>query len=400
MWPWSPLRQMSEAEFRQEQERLLQLAPVPVFWLFGKTGSGKTSVVKYLSGAEAAEIGNGFKPQTRCSAQYDFPCSENPICRFLDTRGLGETAYDPAEDIQQFRELANLVIVTVRVADHSIDEILTPLKSIRAADRERPIVLALTCLHEIGDNWEPAEGDPFAEIDVLQCRDWPADIPPELVKCLEKQRERFGGLVDCIVPLDFTKPEECFADPNFGGERLKGALIELLPSAYRQTLINMQDTLQPLKSLQEKRAMPYVLGYSTMAATAAAVPTPWLDVPVVMAIQSHLMYQLAHLYGQKVDGDVVAKAATVVGGRLLTRMMVRESLKFIPLVGMAANAALAFAYTYASGKVWSWYFSEVCHGSAPSKQEIERIWQQQLEHAASLWKNSRTEEDHAAEDRP
>ena len=81
----------SEARDARLQERLKRLRekmPAPVIWLFGKTQSGKTSIVKYLTGAESAEIGKGFQPCTRFSRQYAFPVDEAPLITFLDTRGL------------------------------------------------------------------------------------------------------------------------------------------------------------------------------------------------------------------------------------------------------------------------------------------------------------------------
>ena len=91
---WLGLETLSNEQFEQQQRDLLKQTPVPVLWLFGKTGSGKSSIVRYLTGATQAEIGNGFRPQTTNSSQYDFPESEHPIIRFLDTRGLGEAGYD------------------------------------------------------------------------------------------------------------------------------------------------------------------------------------------------------------------------------------------------------------------------------------------------------------------
>src|ERR1700719_3896186 len=58
---------------QNQLDALRDRLPVPVFWLFGKTQSGKTSVVKYLTGAERAEIGTGYKPCTRFSQRYEFP---------------------------------------------------------------------------------------------------------------------------------------------------------------------------------------------------------------------------------------------------------------------------------------------------------------------------------------
>ena len=45
-----------------------------------------------------AEVGEGFEPCTRTAAFYDVP-PEVPLLRFLDTRGLGEADYDPANDM-------------------------------------------------------------------------------------------------------------------------------------------------------------------------------------------------------------------------------------------------------------------------------------------------------------
>src|ERR1700730_8406486 len=70
----------------------------PVVWLLGKVQSGKTSIIRELTQAANAEVGSGFRACTRTARVFDFP-SEAPIIRFLDTRGLGEVAYDPASDI-------------------------------------------------------------------------------------------------------------------------------------------------------------------------------------------------------------------------------------------------------------------------------------------------------------
>src|ERR1700679_966007 len=90
-----------EAEVQARIADARKRAPIPVLWLFGKTQTGKTSIVKFLTGASEAEIGNGFRPCTRFSRTYDFPNPEAPLLTFLDTRGLDEPGYDPTEDLAQ-----------------------------------------------------------------------------------------------------------------------------------------------------------------------------------------------------------------------------------------------------------------------------------------------------------
>ncbi len=98
-----------ESSLREAQSKL----PVPVLWLLGKTQSGKTSIIRALTGSEAAEIGNGFQSCTRHSRFYDFPVIA-PVIRFLDTRGIGEVSYDPAEDMQYCESQAHLLIAVMK----------------------------------------------------------------------------------------------------------------------------------------------------------------------------------------------------------------------------------------------------------------------------------------------
>src|ERR1700683_3460178 len=97
-----------DEELQKQLEDLRAKTPVPVFWLYGKTQSGKTSIIKFLTGADEAEIGQGFKPCTRYSRQYQFPTAEAPLLTFLDTRGVDEPGYDPAEDLARFDTMTHV----------------------------------------------------------------------------------------------------------------------------------------------------------------------------------------------------------------------------------------------------------------------------------------------------
>src|SRR5215831_6998634 len=116
-----------EARLRGWFAKVRDKVPVPVFWLLGRTQSGKTSLIKYLTGASHAEIGQGFRPCTRFSRRYDFPAAEAPLLSFLDTRGLDEPGYDPAEDLAQFDREAHVVVVTVKALDHAQEKVVKHL---------------------------------------------------------------------------------------------------------------------------------------------------------------------------------------------------------------------------------------------------------------------------------
>jgi uncharacterized protein (DUF697 family) len=409
---FSPL---TDEQFEQRRRALLEKMPVPVFWLFGKTGSGKSSIIRFLTGSTLAEIGNGFQPQTRTSFQYDFPSRSQPLVRFLDTRGLGEAGYDPTEDLKSFDSSTHVVIVVARVMDHALSEIIAPLRAIRAARPSRPIVLALTCLHEaypfeqhpptdpFETHFEPAVGESGDAPTSSSIPVSPADgdrfhrpsafaLHPALQRSLREQEDRFEGLVDRIIPIDLTKPEEGFHEPNFGGKRLEETLIDLLPTACRQALLHLDDIRISLRDLTARQAMPTILTYSSLAATSAAAPLPWVDIPVVMALQTRLVYLLADLYDQKMNVDLLAKMAGAVGGRLAVRLAIKAPLKLIPVLGQTANAAIAFAYTFSLGKACCWYFGEMRNGHVPSAADLDKVWAEQLQQAVSVWRNRHTDQ--------
>ena len=171
---------------------------------------------------------------------------------------------------------------------------------------------------------------------------------------------------------------------------MEESLIELLPAAYRQALIHLDDVRNSLRDLTAKQAMPTILTYSSLAATSAASPLPWVDIPLVMALQTRLIYLLADLYDQKMNAGLLVKMAGAVGGRLAVRFAIKAPLKFIPFVGQTANAAMAFAYTYSLGKACCWYFGEMQNGHVPSSGDLDKVWGEQLLQAMTTWKNRRS----------
>ena len=378
LWPFS--ERMPEEEFRRRRDELLRDAPVPVLWLFGKVGSGKSSIVRALTGAAEAEVGTGFRPKTARSRRFDFPAPEEPVIAFIDTRGLGEVAYDPREDLEQLGREAQLVLVTVRAGDHALEGILEPLRALREAAPARPVLLALTALHDFypGEQHPPY---PFAGGRL----DGPG-VQPELARSLMLHAQRFRGLADRIVPVDFTPAQEGFAQPEYGIEELQAAVLDLLPAAYRQGFAALREARRELRGLAEQRAAPCVLSSSTLAAAAAAVPVPWVELPVVRALQTRMLARLASLHGRALDERTLLEMAGALGGRILFRGILRSALKLVPGIGTAANAALAFAYTYALGRSASWYFGASRDGGLPERSELARVFAHELSLAESLWK--------------
>jgi uncharacterized protein (DUF697 family) len=372
------LRSLFSPQNREEQvhHKLLELKeklPVPVFWLLGKTQSGKSTLVRYLTGAAEAEVGNGFQPCTRYSRMYDFPTGEAPLLRFLDTRGLEEPGYDPAEDIARFRDEAHLVVVTVKVTDHAVEKLVNTLAQVKKGQQHLPALLVITCLHEAYPQQQHPTPFPFGAHGELT-----GELPPimhPLLASVAEQRRRFAGLVDRVVLVDITPPEEGFNDPEYGGSTLRQALQEMLPSALGQTLVRLDEVTQDFRDLLERRAQPYILAYSTMAASAGAIPIPLVDVVLLAGIQSRMVYDLAKVYGQPMTGQRFLELGSTLGMGLLTRQAIRS----------LAAGALAGASTYALGRAFCYYYRAVHQGHIPKPEDLKRFYEQELERVRQHW---------------
>ncbi len=372
----------NDAELQRRLDQLLKETPIPVFWLFGKTQSGKTSVVKFLTGADQAEIGMGFKPCTRFARQYQFPTPEAPLLSFLDTRGLEEPGYDPAEEIEQFDKKAHVMIVTVRVLDHAVGSLVEQLRVIHRRNPDRPIVLALTCLHEAYPQEQHPQPYPFRTPAGDEAK---PVVSENLQRSIDAQAERFRGLYDYLAPIDLTPPEEGFADPNYGGDWFKEALLKALPEAYRQTLLTLEAATHSLQDYYSRKALPHIVGFSSLAATAGAIPVPWVDMLILPGIQTQMIYHLAKLYGQPLSGQRFLELASTLGMGMMVRQAIRELVKFIPFVGSIAGAALAGSATFALGKAFCYYYSAVHKGHVPRADELKKYYHEQLSLAEKLW---------------
>ncbi|MFO0876931.1 MAG: DUF697 domain-containing protein [Gemmataceae bacterium] len=381
---WQRLRsvfapRVTEDELQKHLEEVRQQTPVPVFWLLGKTQSGKTSIVRYLTGAERAEIGRGYRPCTRFSSKYSFPAEQTPLLEFLDTRGLDEPGYNPAEDIAAFSKEAHVVVVTVRLLDHAQQTILETLQRIRKA-WNRPVVLVVTCLHEAYPQQQHQLPYPF-DLQGNSVEGAPA-LPSALVESLAEHRRTFTGLVDRVVPIDLTQPEEGLNEPNYGGPQLREVLTQVLPDAQAGTLRALLVAQRDLQDLFAQRAAPTIVAYSTLAGTAGAVPIPVVDLLLISAVQTRLVYDLANLYGQPMSPQRLGELAGTLGLGLLGRHAGRSLIKVVPglgsVVGSVAGGALAAASTYALGKALVYYYQAVLEGHVPDPARLRKYYQDQV----------------------
>lgn len=362
--------------------------PLPVVWLIGKAQAGKTSIIRALTGSETAKIGNGFQPCTRTARFYDFPV-EAPVVRFLDTRGLGEVAYDPAEDIRYCESQTHLVLGVMKATDIRQDAVCEVLHAVRKRHPEWPVLIAQTGLHEAyppgGEHILPYPYDRLP---------WPPQIPHDLVRTLTAQRVRLGALPGSApvhwAPIDLTLPEDGWEPVDYGLEALWTAIGEV-------SALGLQARLRGdagVRDVYSRAAHPHIVGHALVAAGVGALPL--VDLVGVPAVQAKLLHSLATLYGQHWDRRRVSEFFGLlgigVGASYVARLLGREVVKLIPgwgqTIGAMWGATASGTTTYALGKTASAYFLSRRQNHPVDAAALRRIYTEALAVGASILKEN------------
>lgn len=378
---------MDDEAFRAAISHLRQGLPPPVIWLIGKVQSGKTSIIRALTGAERAQIGSGFAPCTRWAARYDFPRADFPLAVFLDTRGLGEVGYDPREDLEAFQDEAHMLLVVVNAMDMALEHLLTTLKTLLRAKPSWPVVVAQTTLHHgyPPDQQEHVAPYPFAS------SPWPTTVPAALARALTFQRALFAGVVvQSFVPVDFTLPEDGFHDPYYGRDALLDALATAHPHAVYHTLRQLPTLTRELQSLHFRQAQPHILAYAMAAAGVGATPLPVADLPILSSLQVKMLHTVASIYRQPLGVKTVLELASTVGVGFLFRQGMRSLLKVLPGVGNAVSGLYAGASTYALGCALCFYYQVVFDGHLPRPAQLRTFYQEKLAEGMQLLRSGET----------
>ncbi len=326
----------------------------PVVWLLGKVQSGKTSIIRTLTGCSNLEIGKGFKATTKTAEIFDFPANV-PLIRFLDTRGLGEVDYDPAADMTFCEQRSHLLLIVMKAMDLQQDAIIAVARLIRERKPDWPILVAQTTLHQgYAANASHPMPYPFEGLDAAFSG---TGVPEQLQRSLSFQRKLFAGLPGntppVFVPVDFTLKEDGFWPIDYGLSALVSALETVAPLSIAASL---RETIAAANDAMSATAHPRIVRYSLTAAASGVVP--FAGAIAVPGVQAKMLHDLAGIYGVPWNRSSAAAFATCLGTGVIARALatfgIRELAKLVPIYGQTAGAAAAsatsFATTFAIGK--------------------------------------------------
>jgi uncharacterized protein (DUF697 family) len=331
------------------QAHKFQKNNLPTLWLLGKTGAGKSSLIEALTGLTSVEVGNGFSPCTLTSKAYDFP-TDKPILRFLDTRGLAEAGYDPAEDIKACSKQGHALIVVAKTEEPEQSAILTALKSIKKDKAIKHILVVHTAVKQVNEK----DRLRLLQHNQQQVEDaWGTDIP--------------------YVDVDF----ELDNGSIYNKKLLEQKLADILPiiSCMFNDNEHASSEEQNFNTLRTE-----VLWYSSTASVSDLVPG--VGLVSVPAIQAKLLHSLANQYGvewnKRTFSELIGTLGTSFGVQYGLKLGIRQLVKFIPVygqtVGAATAAAMSFATTYALGRVACKYFYHKSKGENVSDEEMQYLY--------------------------
>jgi uncharacterized protein (DUF697 family)/predicted GTPase len=379
---------VSEERIAEILDRVRSELPTTEALLIGKPQTGKSSIVRGLTGVSAEIVGQGFRPHTQHTERYAYPSEDLPLLIFTDTVGLGDVEQDTDRIIEELaQELAGetlgarVLILTVKINDFALDSLRQVVQKLRQKYPQVPCLLAITCLHEL----------------------YPPDVenhppyPPEfeaLQRAASAIEEGFKGdralEPDRVILIDFTLEEDGYTPVFYGLDQLRDTLGDLLPEAESRAIYQLLDggVGKQLGNLYRDVGRRYIAAFAVMAATVAAVPLPFATMPVLTALQVSMVGMLGKLYGQTLSVSQAGGVVSAIAGGFLAQAIGRELIKFIPGLGSAIAASWAAAYTFALGESACVYFGDLMGGKKPDPHKIQSVMREAFQGAKERFKNN------------
>jgi uncharacterized protein (DUF697 family) len=381
-----------------EIQTLVEEARPPVFYLLGRSGHGKSSLLNALAGREVAPVGH-VRPETPGADPY-FITFEEVFAEWqvVDSRGIFETpvlagsgsgsgsgggrvaGLDPVdqakEDIRRYRPDVILHVVAASEARALSNDFRVFAEIQREIVKEFgaaiPTVMVLTKVDLLGDPeaWPPREHAQKAGLvkdlldyvgrDVLGAA--PALIDPNatLTGYTLAAREYVG-----VIPVSVLRSRrwnvETLAD--FVGRHLpQSAILDYAQALQRKELLRRVSTGMTRR-------------FSAAASGIGSAPIPVADIAVLTPLQGLLVALIAGLscrrFSLEAATEFTAATGINVGAAFVAREGARAATKLLPGFGSAVSGAIAGATTYGIGKSAEAYFFA---GETRSPRHFIREW--------------------------
>ena len=335
--------------FRAEFDR--QTAAIGRFNLavFGKTGTGKSTLINAVFGTEVARTGIG-EPVTQGSHLY---VDRRGTLGIFDTQGL-EIGRDGGELVKELRDV---------------------VKGLRKKPLSEQIHCAWYCVRGMDRRFEEAEGAfirALADLELpvllvltqVPMRD--SQFHPDAVSLARHIESLKLPILGGRPFMTYAMRDQFSGQPPYGLSDLVHATFQAVPEAVQAALVSAQRVDLDAKA---RAAQAFIGATVTASAAAAATPIPFSDAALLVPLQLAMMARIAHLYGLGVDRAGIAAVASTAVATTAGRASFTSLLKLIPgagtIAGGAISASVASVFTFAMGQAWLTVCQRSAGGSLP-----------------------------------
>jgi uncharacterized protein (DUF697 family)/predicted GTPase len=361
----------------KELRRLVDESRPPVFYLVGRSGHGKSSLINALANQEVAPVGRGGEPATAATTPYRVQFPERYADWLVDdSRGIFEITAPAgaarADSVTVAREdilscnpdivLHVIAIPEVRALGKDVEVMRTIQEQVRKKKgAQTPVVVVLTKADTLGRvrEWPPeqfpakaTEIESFVEVMAkygTDGRDFQPIRPGALFHgCQILGDSHFLYVVPVNVPPD--REDRWNVDlliDTIGGELPYGARLQFYQALQRKELLRQIST-------------DVIRKFSGLAGLIGTAPIPVADILVLTPLQMLMIAVIAGLSCKEpslaVASQYMAACGASAGAGLAIREGFRALLKFLPIIGNVAAGGIASAGTWAIGKSAEAYF--------------------------------------------
>lgn len=360
----------------------------PRFFLIGRTGVGKSSLINALCGAYVASVSD-IRSCTEAPQICECRVGDRTLMEILDTRGIAESERlnnaISAEDmlIEQVNEFSPDVAILMLNCTHRDDvnsdvEFLKKLAKVYSAtnDMRLPIVVVVNKCDEMS----PTRAKQ------------PSEYPERKIEKINEVVQYYKGIVmknglkiDNIIAvsslIEWQTQDGTDIDVESIGNLPKADIdnlqiafdgryqIEELLNILEQAIVDFDAQMglrmaARLKDVVDRFARHLNGIFSTISATVALTPIPVSDIYVLLILQAVLVCLIASLSGRDISLDTakefVFSMGGIAGAGWSFKLIAQQATKFLngiwPGSGSAVSAAIAALGTSAIGKAAISYY--------------------------------------------
>lgn len=309
--------------------------------IFGKTGTGKSTLINSVFGQTVAATGTG-KPVTTGIDYYQHP---DVALGIYDSQGFetgmaGEHVLDALEAIvnesrdKPISEQIHAIWYTLRWSDRRFENSQADFVR-RLVELKLPVVFVITQV--------PKNDAGHVHADALTLADYVVEQGLPLSP-------------DNTVFLTNALPDAFLGTEVFGLTELLDATYSIIPEAARLALTSAQ---QIDRGRKRQASKGIITASASTAAATGATPIPFSDAAILIPLQIGMIARITTVYGLQLPSN---KVASLVGSLIMSsgattagRWIVSSLLRVVPggqPAAMVISGSVAAALTTAMG--WAW----------------------------------------------